>query len=96
MKSLIDNTITVETTEALFEGIKLKNFSQWYKIGKKYYLPIGDSYGVEVDRHHRYFYNTLRNAKDDIKNFEYATLDGRTYFLHVMLHDAEDIFIPIR
>ena len=100
MMRLIDNTITRDTALKLFKGIHEKNFKGWMKTGtsrdKKFYLPIGDQFGVEVQRNKTYFYNFGKNAKDKVNNFEYATLDDEHFFLRVILYDAEDVFIPIR
>ena len=100
MKRLLDNTISQETTARLFKGIHDKNYTGWMKTGtsrdKKFYLPIGDVFGVEAQRNKTYFYNFGKNAKDKVRDFEYATLDGRQFFLRVILYDADDVFIPIR
>lgn len=82
---------------SLFQGLKERKFDdQWLKTGKTKYISIGSIFGIEVKRNETYFINLAKNSKNELKNVEYATLDGEQYFLHVVLHDAEDVYIPIR
>ena len=100
MKRLVDATITEETALNLFKGIHEKDYKFWMKVGakgnKKYYLPLGDLFGVEAQRNKTYFYNFKYNAKTQVKNFEYATLDNIHFFIRVILYEGDDVFIPIR
>lgn len=89
--------ITKENAKNLFEGTKMKRFSNWSKLGKTRYLTICDVLGVEVIKKDKYLYDIPQNKKYKIKRIEYATLDDEHYFLRIIFDEKEmnDIFIPI-
>jgi len=77
------------------EGIYNRNFKDWYCLNGNYYAPIGDVAGLEIKRNKVYFHNFIDNNIYLVRFVEFATLDERTYFIHLVLKDKE-LFIPIR
>lgn len=96
MKSKKDVFVSEKTANLIYDGIYKNDYSKWYKVGGKRYIPIDCVFGIEDARNKLLFYNFVDNNIYHILNIEIATLDSKEYFLHLKFSDRDEIFIPIR